>query len=1578
MAEVVGIVSGVAGLVAFAAEITKLSYSLISDVKNASQNQKLYLQEVSALTDVLFRADSAASEAESLGLSSLRPTSLSGTLITDCNEQLSRICDDLAVGIKRSKWLFQEKELKKRIDSLRGFHTVFLDYLSTHTLSVATETYRKVNEHGQRDQRDKLLKWLKPAEESSKPTPIPTPGTGQWFLDCEQYQNWRHGEQSTLWCYGAPGSGKSILASIVMKDLENSESRRLCVASYFCDYAIRKQQNTLSILRSILHRLINQVEEGVISTLIEFQSEAKGEPDVKIISDMIVTSCRLGPPMYLILDAPDELDAPKEIMALLQKFSGAGCKILVTTRDTPDLRNALSTASSMELRAVEKDVLLFLDYRFREEGHDNIACRGLDLIQGIVEKANGMSVKPIFTDRHMANACYRFLLAKILADKLLDMTTLAQMRKSLKKMPTTITEAFESSVKRIDAQPRARRDLAYRVIAWITQSQRRLKADELVHALAVEEDSDEFDEDNIPDVQLTLRVCVGLVTKEATDGSIGMVHTTAYEFFRSRGPQDIRRDIAATCLTYLTLPPFTSGPCMNLDEMALRIQQRPFMVYASKFWGDYIDTAEVEGELAPLVDSLLNSPKLRLSSFQALHHRPEIREKYLAAESLATIPTGQKPLHIAAYWNLVGTTRRLLQDGQDVSARDSQQWTPLHWAGSRESLASIDCLIAAGADPNAQDSQGWTPLFWLAVRNNEEGLRMILSKGASHLVCDIHGWTALTWAVSARRRNAVQILMEHHEAHLSRLENEPKPMVRDLTYNTAVEYSDHLKANTAIEVAAENGDVGMFNMLLNLKDGKEVDFKQIWSMGRFDVPVSNVWRTLDKAERHIGVESYIDYAFSNDDAMPADSWKTKLLHGAIRDDQYMAARALIELGADVNCSKLSKNSHPRRSALHAAAYRKDARYARLLLDNGADTAARDHYGQTPLHQAVVNGFVDTASELLEGKSNVNERVQKSGRVEKRLKEKTALIMACGLGSYSSQQRTAASDTVLSKMVSLLISHNVDVNMQDAEGMSALHHAAKAGHLDVIQQLIRAEADLSARDNKMRVPLHYGVQSADLDVIECLVAAGANLQSVDDDGKHMIHHLADSKKDMSGSTEDVRKLLSLLIQDNDPESLNVQWTSKTRSGKLDIHTPLSVATQLHNWTLVELLHELGGTFPPNYDLQQHLSCAVESLRLQAVKVLLEHGVKVEGDIFSLRRYGLDNMASCSAFPWNKVVESLDSFTEILSALIEAKLDINEEHHEAKTILHVVAGVVDSGDLVQLLLDFGADPRKATVGGLDAFVVSAVGANYKSLKVLLNYAAKTPVENHWTGSIEAAQSDNDALLRLLRALSHHGLLEDRKGVDSQIETDKCTLLWLSAWLGNERMVKVLLSLGADAETMDEAGWRPLHLAAFEGREEAARTLLLHGADASAVTKRWPTYYHMDRPSGYTSFCRHFEGADAWQGTPLHLASMKGFPAIVELLISHGADPKALVQGKHETPGEGPTALHMALDTGRFYGRRATPLGEDKLRIAEMLVENGADVATAADHIVLRDMARFEHHQGLWENLREGISEKGYRAS
>ncbi|KAH6891489.1 ankyrin repeat-containing domain protein [Thelonectria olida] len=1556
MAEIIGLVSGVAGLVTFAAQITKLSYNLISDLKGASQNQKLYLQEVSALTDVLFQADTAASEASRLGLEISRPASLSEDLIANCTDQLSRIRDDLASGIKRSKWLFQERELKKRVEILHNFHSIFHHYLSTQALTVTTATYRQVSETGRREQRDQLLKWLGPTDETSKPAPIAAPCTGTWFLDSEQYRDWRDGESSSLWCYGAPGSGKSFLASLALQDLEQSVPGQSCVAAYFCDYALRKQQDPRSILQSLLRKLINQANDSTILGLTEFRDETKGEPDIKMLTDMVVTLCELAPSTYLILDAPDELEAPKRLISIFQTFAAAGCRVLVTSRDTPDLRHDLSIANKMEIRAVREDVSLFLEHCFRETGHEKIIRRGQDLIEEVIEKADGI-----------------FLLAKILVDKLLDMTTLAQMRKAMKTMPTTITEAFESSVKRIESQSPARRELAFKAISWITQAQRRLKAVELLHALAVEQDEDEFDEDNIPDIQLTLGVCVGLVVRDTTDDSIGMVHTTALEFFQGRTSSSSRQDIATVCLTYLTVPPFTDGPCKSLDEIGARHLERPFMAYAAKFWGDHVDE-EFEEDLSDLIGKLLNDSDLRLSAFQALHYRPYITDRPLAEESLATMPTGQEAIHVAAYWNLSRTTKSLLGQGQDPCAKDSQQWTPLHWACSRGSLAAMEHLITAGADINAKDSQGWTPLFWLSVNGNETGMRLMLSKGANHLIRDVHGWTALTWAVSAHRQTAVQAIQEHHQAWLSELEARPARRVGDFTVRQAKDrfsQQDTGTDRTAIEVAADIGDTDLLNMLCSQKT---VDFGEIWSRGGFDVPVSNVWRTMSKGESMYNVEYYLKSWGRQ--ALPTDAWKGKLLHGAIKDDKYMIARALIELGADVNCD-LTRNP------LHAAAFRTDPRYARLLLEHGADPSLCDQHGQTPLHQAVINGFVETTVELLQGGSEVNGRVLKKGRQYLL----TPLIMACGLNAYRSKW-FQHDGKLASEMASTLISHGADVSLKDRKDMTALHHAAKAAHHEVVQQLLNAGVDVDGRDIYGKTPLHYAASSADRATIESLVNANADIEAVDAEGKHMIHLFAEGGWD---GLEDLQEMLALLTDSNNPDALNVEWTipaeaapgdssqteeshdSRDAAARKPTQNALTLALKARKWELVELLHRLGATLPLGFEAQSALHEAVKEIRPQIVGMLLEHGANPKKTVSELQDFQLWYRREFPAiFRWKKAVTSLDKFEVMLKQLLDAGLDINEHPDSVMSLLMDAIDEVDSAELTRLLVDLGADVSLETAGGLDVFLIAALRGHWKALDTLLDYALPSLSKDHWItfGGLWVTEDEGrNSLQYVLDAVKGYDLVETRKTVEIGSDKASCTLLWLSAALDNDAMVNGLRRHGADPNVVDECGWRPIHIATFRGCEAVIRELLLAGADVSAATHKWHPYYQMHRPSGCPL---------DWQGTALHLASMKGFPEIAELLISHGANVTTHVQGTNViAPGTGPTALHLALDTRTFYGERAPCLGEKKLQIAKVLVQNGADVSTVADHLRLEDVLKFEGHEDFWEELRKGISEGGARA-
>ncbi|KAJ7673520.1 hypothetical protein B0H17DRAFT_875125, partial [Mycena rosella] len=144
MAEGVGFVSAVAGLVASAREVTRISYGYLSDVRRAKRTRSQYSVELSAFTDVLLRAEQAALDAEHLGLLAPQPTNLSAEVLDDCHQQLVLLRENLegrtadGRSLTRLKstflWPLEEQQLKKHIDTLHRFRSIFADYVSASTL----------------------------------------------------------------------------------------------------------------------------------------------------------------------------------------------------------------------------------------------------------------------------------------------------------------------------------------------------------------------------------------------------------------------------------------------------------------------------------------------------------------------------------------------------------------------------------------------------------------------------------------------------------------------------------------------------------------------------------------------------------------------------------------------------------------------------------------------------------------------------------------------------------------------------------------------------------------------------------------------------------------------------------------------------------------------------------------------------------------------------------------------------------------------------------------------------------------------------------------------------------------------------------------------------------------------------------------------------------------------------------------------------------------------------------------------------------------------------------------------------
>lgn len=95
-----------------------------------------------------------------------------------------------------------------------------------------------------------------------------------------------------------------------------------------------------------------------------------------------------------------------------------------------------------------------------------------------------------------------------------------------------------------------------------------------------------------------------------------------------------------------------------------------------------------------------------------------------------------------------------------------------------------------------------------------------------------------------------------------------------------------------------------------------------------------------------------------------------------------------------------------------------------------------------------------------------------------------------------------SDNENYKIVELLLNKGANVNLHDKRAAwTALHFAAQACRLDLVELLVKFEADIEAQDIYGNTPLWRAVFSStgNGDVIELLLRAGANRHKKNNSG-----------------------------------------------------------------------------------------------------------------------------------------------------------------------------------------------------------------------------------------------------------------------------------------------------------------------------------------------------------------------------------------------------------------------------------------------------------------------------------------------
>ncbi|CAJ2510411.1 Uu.00g051140.m01.CDS01 [Anthostomella pinea] len=437
-------------------------------------------------------------------------------------------------------------------------------------------------------ERRAILDWLSPLGYAAMQNDYVNrkqPGTGQWLLDEPKYQSWMSGDKQTLFCPGIPGAGKTILTSIVVDDLCNRflDDPNTAVAYIYCNFRRHEEQKVDDLLKSLLEQFVEHLAtlpEFVRHLFVKHQKQ-RTTPTLGEIREGLTIVVQKHSRVFLAVDGLDECSAADRSrdrflseMFNLQRLTGLN--IFATSRFIPEITKAFEGTPSVEIRASDGDVCLYLEGRMPQL--PKFVSRKPDLQDeiktSIIQAVDGM-----------------FLLAQLYVESLTGKSSTKAVRNALSRLKRgsdVYHLAYSDAMERILGQVRDHSELAQLVLSWIACAKRPLTTVELQHALAVEIGEPELDQDNLPDTDDLVTVCCGLVTVDDESGIIRLVHYTTQQYFERTwskwfsGANDM---IVKVCLTYLSFDTFPSGPCATQAAYEECLESYPFYDYAAQQWG---------------------------------------------------------------------------------------------------------------------------------------------------------------------------------------------------------------------------------------------------------------------------------------------------------------------------------------------------------------------------------------------------------------------------------------------------------------------------------------------------------------------------------------------------------------------------------------------------------------------------------------------------------------------------------------------------------------------------------------------------------------------------------------------------------------------------------------------------------------------------------------------------------------------------------------------------------------------------------------------------------------------------------
>ncbi|XP_049576819.1 caskin-1 isoform X3 [Syngnathus scovelli] len=290
---------------------------------------------------------------------------------------------------------------------------------------------------------------------------------------------------------------------------------------------------------------------------------------------------------------------------------------------------------------------------------------------------------------------------------------------------------------------------------------------------------------------------------------------------------------------------------------------------------------------------------------------------------------------------------------------------------------------------------------------------------------------------------------------------------------------------------------------------------------------------------------------------------------------------------------------------------------------------------------------------------------------------------------------------------------VNVNIQDADGLSPLHHAALSGNKEMISLLLEAQAAVDIKDNKGMRPLHYAAWQGKTEPLKMLLKAGSSVNGQSDEGQIPLH-------------------LSAQHGHYDGSEMLLQHQSNTCISDTAGKTPLDLACEFGRVAVVQLLLSSNmcaamlepKPSDPNGVSPLHL--AAKNGHMDVIRLLIQAGIDINRQ--SESGTALHQAALCGK-------------TEVVRLLLESGISAGVRNTLSQTALDIVNQFTTtqaSREIKQLLRDASAAMQvRALKDYCNNYDLTSL--NIKSGDII------TVLEQHsdgrWKGCIHDNRTGND---------------------------------------------------------------------------------------------------------------------------------------------------------------------------------------------------------------------------------------------